>query len=205
MILVGSVRTGGLAGAHCVALLPLLAMAAGCPAPRAAAYRGPAEALDGTGGPPIDPPHSEDADGGGAGDVRMLVLPTGLAFDLPVGWVPRRGEGDLAWEASSPRSPAAILRVGGWDGEVERLEEHYGPASDGWSAQGPWAALEDLGGGPPWVGSRQGPDGALDVGWYFQVDGRFFAITAELPARDFEAAWRDADGFVRSARRWAAP
>lgn len=136
------------------------------------------------------------ADGG-----QILYREVDLLFELPQGWLVRPGEGTGAWEAKGPRWPAALLRIGPWDGSIEGMIDRYEAVDQGWLSSGPYANLEALDGRPPLVGTWRGEEDVLVVGWYFRVDGTGVALVAELPAPLFEESWRDVDHVVRSTRR----
>lgn len=183
--------------AACLAAILL----AGCPAARGPA---PTEPPEGRPRPRDREPAVEPATGlvwRPADGGQVLHRQAGLLFDLPQGWLVRPGEGTASWEAKGPRWPAAVLRIGSWDGSIEGLIDRFEGVDQGWLSSGPYANLEALGEGPPVVGTRGGEQDVLVVEWYFQVDGTGVALEAELPAQFFEESWRDVDGLVRSARR----
>ena len=127
---------------------------------------------------------------------------SGLEMTLPEGWTVRPGRGALPWEARHEGS-GAVLFLGTWTGNEAELQERYNARPLGFVARGTQASIEALADGPPWVASREAPEG-LRVGWYISVDGRPVAIEAVLPAATTEAAWREVTAVFAGLRRGVA-
>lgn len=127
---------------------------------------------------------------------------SGLELTLPEGWQVRPGRGAFPWEARHGAT-GALLFLGTWTGNEAELQERYDARPLGFVARGSDARIEALADAPPWIASREAPEG-LRVGWYTTVQGRPVAIEAVLPAATTEAAWRVVTAVFAGLRRGVA-
>ncbi len=127
---------------------------------------------------------------------------SGLEVRLPEGWQVRAGRGAFPWEARHDGT-GAVLFLGTWTGNEEELQERYDERPLGFVAPGTQVEIEALADGPPWIATREAPEG-LRVGWYISVDGRPVVIEAVLPAAATEAAWREVTAVFAQMRRGVA-
>jgi hypothetical protein len=179
-----------------IPLVLLLLSLAGCPRPEPsppARVAAPAEQVEEarpTRTPWFEPPGP------------IVEAGSGLEVSLPEGWQVRPGRGAFPWEARDSATGAVVF-LGTWTGNEAELQQRYDDRPLGFAARGTNARIEAVSDGPPWIASRESPDG-LRVGWYLTVDGRPVAIEAVLPAAQTEAAWRAVNAVFDGLRRGVA-